>query len=78
MCRCDGYRDSFCTDPLLCSVYSQINVDDIELDLIDASSLKLVVMTTIIAEASVPGGMKLTLRLQPDASVGHMQTQVPA
>jgi len=54
---------------------SQINVDDIELDLIDASSLKLVVMTTIIAESSVPGGMTLTLRLQPDASVGHMQTQ---
>jgi len=55
---------------------SQINVDDMELDLIDTSSLKIVVMTTVFAEASVFGGMKLTLRVHPDATVGHLQTKV--
>ena len=47
-----------------------------ELDLIDTSSLKIVVMTTVFAEASVFGGMKLTLRVHPDATVGHLQTKV--
>jgi len=55
---------------------SQINVDDIELDLIDTSTLKIVVMWTIVAEPSVFGGAKLTIRIHPDATIGHLQTKV--
>ena len=64
------------TFPLPFSPFSQINVDDIALDLIDTSSLKIVVMTTVVAEASIFGGAKLTLRLHPEATVGHLQAKV--
>ena len=51
-------------------------MDDIELDLIDTSTLKIVVMWTIVAEPYIYGGAKLTIRIHPDASIGHLQTKV--
>jgi len=55
---------------------SQINVDEIDCDMIETSSLKIVTLRTLMAERQEADQPRLILRLHPDSTIGVLQAQI--